>query len=112
MPRARSHYEVLGVSPDAPSDEVRRAYRRLALVLHPDKRAVGVSEDEAKERFQRLVEAFKVSARSHAPSLSSETTSPAPASRPARRHPFTNLQSTLNNPRHRPIPPPDAPGRG
>ena len=75
MPRARSHYEVLGVSNDAPSDEVRRAYRRLALVLHPDKRAVGVSEDEAKERFQRLVEAFKVSARSHAPSLSSETTS-------------------------------------
>ena len=29
MPRARSHYEVLGVSHDAPSDEVRKAYRRL-----------------------------------------------------------------------------------
>mmetsp|Transcript_8393 Transcript_8393/g.37829 ORF Transcript_8393/g.37829 Transcript_8393/m.37829 type:complete len:323 (-) Transcript_8393:789-1757(-) len=60
MPRARSHYEVLGVSHDAPSDEVRKAYRRLALVLHPDKRAAGVTEDEAKDRFQRLVEAFKV----------------------------------------------------
>ena len=62
MPRARSHYEVLGVSHDAPSDEVRKAYRRLALVLHPDKRAAGVTEDEAKDRFQRLVDAFKVRA--------------------------------------------------
>jgi curved DNA-binding protein CbpA len=31
-------------------------------VLHPDKRAAGVTEDEAKDRFQRLVEAFKVRA--------------------------------------------------
>ena len=62
MPRARPHYEVLGVSHDAPSDEVRKAYRRLALVLHPDKRTAGVTEDEAKDRFQRLVEAFKVRA--------------------------------------------------
>tara|TARA_B100001142_G_scaffold287165_1_gene302580 strand:- start:692 stop:976 length:285 start_codon:yes stop_codon:yes gene_type:complete len=58
--RVRSHYDILGVARDASLDDLKRAYRKLALVLHPDKRVDGVSEEEAVARFQTLVEAFKV----------------------------------------------------
>ena len=58
--KEKSHYEVLGVPHDATADEVKKAYRKLALQLHPDKRGADVTEDEANERFQRLVLAYKV----------------------------------------------------
>ncbi|KAH8390964.1 hypothetical protein KR215_002883 [Drosophila sulfurigaster] len=51
--RCRSHYEVLRISHHATYSEVKRAYKRLALRLHPDKnRAPG-----ADEAFQRINEA-------------------------------------------------------
>lgn len=36
MARTRTHYDVIGVSPHAEHDEIRRAYRRLAQQHHPD----------------------------------------------------------------------------
>lgn len=51
--RCRSHYEVLRISRHATYSEVKRAYKRLALRLHPDKnRAPG-----AEEAFRRINEA-------------------------------------------------------
>ncbi|KAL7736673.1 hypothetical protein ACLKA6_015303 [Drosophila palustris] len=51
--RCRSHYEVLRISHHATYSEVKRAYKRLALRLHPDKnRAPG-----AEEAFRRINEA-------------------------------------------------------
>jgi len=51
--RCRSHYEVLRLSHHATYSEVKRAYKRLALRLHPDKnRAPG-----AEEAFRRINEA-------------------------------------------------------
>ncbi|KAH6755817.1 hypothetical protein C2S53_009089 [Perilla frutescens var. hirtella] len=57
----RCLYEVLGLSRDCAADEIRSAYRRLALQRHPDKLVQsGVPEAEATAAFQELVNAYEV----------------------------------------------------
>lgn len=53
----RCHYEVLGVSQDASLDEIKKAYRKKALVYHPDKNADNV--EEAKKRFIEVQDAYE-----------------------------------------------------
>ena len=50
------HYETLGISRDASTDEIKKAYRKLARQLHPD---VNPSE-EAAERFKAVTHAYDV----------------------------------------------------
>jgi len=50
----RDYYEVLGVSKDASADEIKKAFRRKAVELHPDKQG----GDEAK--FKEVNEAYEV----------------------------------------------------
>ncbi|MFG6502245.1 molecular chaperone DnaJ [Microbacterium sp. P05] len=50
------HYEVLGVERDASSDDIKKAYRRLARQLHPD---VNPGED-ASEKFKLVTHAYDV----------------------------------------------------
>ncbi|KAL6541817.1 hypothetical protein OROGR_011303 [Orobanche gracilis] len=57
----RCLYEVLGLCRDCTADEIRSAYRRLALQRHPDKLVrSGVPEAEATADFQELVNAYEV----------------------------------------------------
>lgn len=57
MPTTRDYYEILGVTKDADADEIKRAYRRLAMKHHPD-RNQGDAEAEAK--FKEAAEAYEV----------------------------------------------------
>lgn len=50
-------YELLGVEQDASNDEIKRAYRRLALKYHPDKNA---DDDAAAKKFRQISEAYEV----------------------------------------------------
>ncbi|MHB8572559.1 MAG: molecular chaperone DnaJ [Candidatus Dormibacteria bacterium] len=57
MAEKRDHYQVLGVARDASQDQLKRAYRRLAMEHHPD-RNQGDSASEA--RFKEISEAYAV----------------------------------------------------
>lgn len=57
MEQKRDYYEVLGVGRDASEDEIKRAYRKLAVKYHPDKNP-GSKSAEAK--FKEVGEAYEV----------------------------------------------------
>ena len=52
----RDYYAILGVSRDAGADDVKKAYRKMALKFHPDKNKA----EDAEERFKEIAEAYEV----------------------------------------------------
>ncbi len=53
----RDYYEVLGVDKNATEDEIKKAYRKLAIKYHPDKNP---DDKEAEEKFKEAAEAYDV----------------------------------------------------
>jgi molecular chaperone DnaJ len=53
----RDYYEVLGVARNAQAEELRRAYRKLAMQYHPDRNN---GDKQAEERFKEIGEAYSV----------------------------------------------------
>lgn len=55
----QDYYNLLGVPKTATSEEIKRAYRRLALEWHPDRHA-GDKKQEAEKKFKEINEAYQV----------------------------------------------------
>ena len=53
----RDYYEVLGVGKNADSKEIKKAYRKLAIIYHPDKNP---NNKEAEAKFKEAAEAYEV----------------------------------------------------
>jgi molecular chaperone DnaJ len=58
MPTQLDYYEVLGVTREASTDQIKSAYRKLALKYHPDRNPE--NKHEAGERFRQATEAYSV----------------------------------------------------
>jgi molecular chaperone DnaJ len=57
MASKRDYYEVLGVRREADDEEIKRAYRKLAMQYHPDR---NVGDREAEDKFKEAAEAYEV----------------------------------------------------
>ena len=57
MAEKRDYYEVLGVDRNASAEEIKKAYRKLAIKYHPDKNP---GNKEAEEKFKEAAEAYSV----------------------------------------------------
>ena len=57
MSSKRDYYDVLGVSQSATSDEIKKAYRKVAMKYHPDQNS---GDSVAEEKFKEASEAYEI----------------------------------------------------
>jgi curved DNA-binding protein len=89
----KDYYDVLGVARDASSEEIKRAFRKLALKYHPDK-VTGKDKTAAEAKFKEINEANEV------------------LSDPEKRRKYDQLGANWNHPERQPAPPQGGAGGG
>src|SRR6185503_10388642 len=57
MASKRDYYEILGVSKSVTADEIKKAYRKVAMQHHPDRNP---GDHNAEEKFKEAAEAYEV----------------------------------------------------
>ena len=57
MSSKRDYYEVLGVSKNSTADEIKKAYRKVAMKYHPDRNP---GDHSAEEKFKEAAEAYEI----------------------------------------------------
>src|ERR1700744_5857895 len=53
----RDYYEILGVSKSSSTDEIKKAYRKVAMQYHPDRNP---GDKSAEEKFKEAAEAYEI----------------------------------------------------
>jgi DnaJ-class molecular chaperone len=65
------YYKILGVDKGASDDDLKKAYRKLAMKWHPDKNPT--NKKEAENKFKQISEAYEVIYSTNPPSVSCGT---------------------------------------
>lgn len=55
----KNPYEVLGISPDASDEEIKKAYRKLSRKYHPDANVDNPHKEQAEEKFKEVQSAYQ-----------------------------------------------------
>lgn len=56
----KDYYSILGLANNASSDDIKKAYRKLASKYHPDKFIEGIESKTAEEKFKEIKEAYEI----------------------------------------------------
>ena len=57
MAEERDYYKILGVDKSASADEIKKAYKKVAIKYHPDRNP---GDKEAEKKFKQAAEAYQV----------------------------------------------------
>ncbi len=88
----KNHYDVLGVPLDAPNEQIRKIYRKLAQIYHPD--TTVLDKRYAHQKFQEINEAYRILSDPTERALYNQTLNQAAGNRPRREREMSAPFST------------------